>query len=52
MSNGNAERPTAQAPRGHSSANRVEVSAEGRQECAHGECSRPREHERPEQGTP
>ena len=32
MSNGNAEQPTAQAPRGHSSPNRVEVSEEGRQE--------------------
>ena len=31
MSNGNAEQPTAQAPRGHSSPNRVEVSEEGRQ---------------------
>ena len=31
MSNGNTERPPAQAPRGQSSANRVEVSAEGRQ---------------------
>jgi hypothetical protein len=31
VSNGNAERPTAQAPRGQSSANRVEVNADGRQ---------------------
>ena len=31
MSNGNAERPPAQAPRSHDSAHRVEVSAEGRQ---------------------
>ena len=34
MSNGNAEQPTAQAPRGHSSPNRVEVSGEGRQGAA------------------
>ena len=30
VSNGNAEQPTAQAPKGHSSPNRVEVSGEGR----------------------
>ena len=31
MSKGNAEQPTAQAPRGHSSPNRVEVSGDGEQ---------------------
>ena len=31
MSKGNAEQPTAQAPRGHSSPNRVEVSGDGQQ---------------------
>src|SRR5687768_14555422 len=31
VSNGNAERPTAQAPRGQSSANPAEVNADGRQ---------------------
>ena len=31
MSKGNAEQPTAQAPRGHSSPNHVEVSGDGRQ---------------------
>ena len=39
MSNGNAEQPTAQAPRGHSSPNRVEVSEEGRQGAPRLECS-------------
>src|SRR5687767_10213711 len=34
VSNGNAERPTAQAPRGQSSANRVEVNADGRAPAA------------------